>query len=57
LGLDESEENLNWNVAVGMIRPDQRLRDAIDGALERLRADRTVDRIYGRYGIVLQAPR
>jgi polar amino acid transport system substrate-binding protein len=57
LGLDESEENLNWNVAVGMVRPDQSLRDAIDGALERLRADGTVDRIYGRYGIVLQAPR
>jgi polar amino acid transport system substrate-binding protein len=57
LGPDESEANLNWNVAVGMVRPDERLRDAIDGALERLRADGTVDRIYGRYGIVLQSPR
>ena len=57
LGPDESEANLNWNVAVGMVRPDESLRDAIEGALERLRADGTVDRIYRRYGIVLQSPR
>ena len=57
LDLDESEANLNWNVAVGMVRPDERLRDAINGALERLRADGTVDRIYRRYGMVLQPPR
>jgi polar amino acid transport system substrate-binding protein len=57
LGLDESEANLNWNVAVGMVRPDERLRDAIEGALERLRADGTVDRIYGHYGVALQSPR
>jgi hypothetical protein len=48
LGLDESEANLNWNVAVGMVRQDEKLRDAIEGALERLRSDGTVDRIYGR---------
>jgi polar amino acid transport system substrate-binding protein len=57
LDRDENEANLNWNVAVGMVRPDERLRDAIEGALERLRADGTVERIYGRYGIVLQSPR
>jgi polar amino acid transport system substrate-binding protein len=57
LGLDESEANLNWNVAVGMVRPDDKLREAIDAALERLRADGTVERIYARYGIVLQSPR
>jgi polar amino acid transport system substrate-binding protein len=57
LGPDESEANLNWNVAVGMVRPDEKLRDAIEGALERLRADGTIERIYGRYGIVLQSPR
>ena len=34
LDLDESEANLNWNVAVGMVRPDERLRDAINGALD-----------------------
>ena len=57
LAPDESEANLNWNVAVGMVRPDDGLRDAIDGALERLRADGTVERIYGRYGVALQAPK
>jgi polar amino acid transport system substrate-binding protein len=57
LDRDESEANLNWNVAVGMVRPDESLRDAIDGTLERLRADGTMDRIYRRYGVVLQLPR
>jgi polar amino acid transport system substrate-binding protein len=57
LDRDESEANLNWNVAVGMVRPDDSLRDAIDTALERLRADGTIDRIYRRYGIVLQSPK
>lgn len=56
LDRDESEANLNWNVAVGMVRPDDSLRDAIDGALERLRADGTVAKIYQRYGVVLQPP-
>ena len=54
---DESEANLNWNVAVGMVRPDDKLRDAIEAALERLRADGTIERIYARYGVVLQSPR
>jgi polar amino acid transport system substrate-binding protein len=57
LDLDESETNLNWNVAVGMVRPDEKLREAIEGTLERLRADGTVDRIYRRYGIILQSPK
>jgi polar amino acid transport system substrate-binding protein len=54
---DESEANLNWNVALGMVRPDDKLSDAIEGALARLRADGTVERIYKRYGVVLQAPK
>ncbi|MEY9179506.1 polar amino acid transport system substrate-binding protein [Bradyrhizobium sp. USDA 326] len=57
LDRDESIADLNWNVAVGMIRPDDALREAIDRALERLRSDGTIDRIYGRYGVVLQAPK
>jgi len=40
-----------------MVRPDEKLRDAIEAALQRLRADGTVERIYGRYGVVLQSPR
>jgi polar amino acid transport system substrate-binding protein len=57
LGPDESEANLNWNVAVGMVRPDDKLREAVEDALARLRADGTVDRIYARYGTALQAPK
>jgi polar amino acid transport system substrate-binding protein len=57
LDRDESEANLNWNVAVGMVRPDDSLRDAIDGALERLRADGAVERIYRRYGVILPSPK
>jgi polar amino acid transport system substrate-binding protein len=40
-----------------MVRPDEKLRDAIEGALERLRADGTVERIYRRYGVTLQSPK
>jgi polar amino acid transport system substrate-binding protein len=57
LELDESEANLNWNVAVGMVRPDEKLRDAIDGAMDRLLADGTVERIYRRYGVMLRSPK
>jgi polar amino acid transport system substrate-binding protein len=57
LDRDESVTDLNWNVAVGMVRPDDALRQAIDGALDRLRSNGTIDRIYRRYGIVLQAPK
>lgn len=57
LALDESEKELNWNVAIGMVKPDDKLRDAVDGALERLKADGTVERIYKRYGVALQSPK
>jgi polar amino acid transport system substrate-binding protein len=57
LGLDDSEPNLSWNVAVGMVRPDDSLKDAVDHAMERLSADGTVERIYHRYGVTLQKPR
>jgi len=57
LGFDESEPNLNWNVAVGMVRPDDNLRNAVDQAMDRLSADGTVERIYRRYGVALQAPK
>ena len=54
---DESEADLNWNVAVGMVRPDDALRNAIDAALSKLRDDGTVERIYRRYGVTLQPPK
>jgi polar amino acid transport system substrate-binding protein len=47
---------LSWNVAVGMMRPDEPLRQAIDGAVEQLLADGTVERIYMRYGAELRPP-
>jgi polar amino acid transport system substrate-binding protein len=40
-----------------MVRPDDKLRNAVNDALDHLRADGTVERIYARYGIVLQAPK
>jgi len=57
LDRDESEADLNWNVAVGMTRPDDAMRNAIDAALSKLRDDGTVERIYRRYGVTLQAPK
>jgi polar amino acid transport system substrate-binding protein len=57
LSLDDSEPTLAWNVAVGMVRPDPALREAIDGAMDKLRADGTVAKIYARYGVALQAPK
>src|SRR5207247_1671140 len=57
LALDESEANLHRDVAVGMVRPDKARRDAIDEIMERLRADGTVERIYRRYGVILQSPK
>jgi polar amino acid transport system substrate-binding protein len=53
----EDEPDLNWNVAVGMVNPDQKLRDGIDAALEALLADGTLARIYARYGVELQPPK
>jgi polar amino acid transport system substrate-binding protein len=53
---DESLRDLVWNEAVGMRRPDDALREAIDAALARLRADGTIHRIYARYGIALLPP-
>ena len=57
LNLDESVADLNWNVAVGMVRPDVALQDVIDQALQRLTADGTIDRIYRRYGVTLHSPK
>jgi polar amino acid transport system substrate-binding protein len=53
----ETEKDLVWNVAVGMRRPDDALRQAIDQAIDRLSADGVIAGIYRRYGVTLQAPR
>jgi polar amino acid transport system substrate-binding protein len=52
----EGEADLNWNVAVGMLSPDEKLRQDIDAALQALLADGTLARIYARYDIELQPP-
>jgi polar amino acid transport system substrate-binding protein len=54
---DETQHDLVWNVAVGMRRPDDALRHAIDDAIDRLSADGLIAEIYRRYGIALQPPR
>jgi polar amino acid transport system substrate-binding protein len=52
----DSEPDLNWNVAAGLLRPDDRLRQRVDAAIEALLADGTIARIYARYGIELRPP-
>jgi polar amino acid transport system substrate-binding protein len=54
---DEAERDLVWNAAVGIRKPDEQLLAAIDAALDRLRADGTVETIYAKYGISLLPPR
>jgi polar amino acid transport system substrate-binding protein len=52
----DNDPDLQWNVAVGLIRPDDKLRQRIDAAVETLLADGTIARIYARYGIELRPP-
>jgi polar amino acid transport system substrate-binding protein len=52
----DNDPDLRWNVAVGLIRPDDKLRQRVDAAVEALLADGTIARIYARYGIELQPP-
>jgi polar amino acid transport system substrate-binding protein len=54
---DEGDQRLVWNIAVGMRKPDQALRDAMDKAIDKFRADGTIAGIYGRYGVTLQPPK
>jgi polar amino acid transport system substrate-binding protein len=48
--------DFNWNVAVGMIGPDDRLRQQIDAALGDMLTDGTIAGIYARYGIEQRPP-
>jgi polar amino acid transport system substrate-binding protein len=52
----DGDADLNWNVAVGMISPDDKLRERIDQALEALLADGTLPRLYARYGMAFRPP-
>jgi polar amino acid transport system substrate-binding protein len=48
--------DFSWNLAIGMIGPDDRLRQQVDAALGDMLTDGTVARIYARYGIELRPP-
>lgn len=52
----DGDPDLNWNVAVGMISPDDKLRQRIDAAVEALLADGTIERAYARYGLTFRPP-
>jgi polar amino acid transport system substrate-binding protein len=49
--------DLNWNVAVGVVKPDAALLAAINAALDKLMAAGTVKTIYASYGVTLAPPR
>jgi polar amino acid transport system substrate-binding protein len=55
--IDALEPSFSWNVSVGMSKPDNQLRAAIDSALDKLTADGTIKRIYAKYGIELHPPK
>jgi polar amino acid transport system substrate-binding protein len=57
LPAQDAQPELAWNVAVGLRRPDDAMREAIDAALDRLSDDGTIAQIYGRYGVSVQRPR
>jgi len=52
----EGDPDLSWNLAVGLRRADEPLREAIDRAIDRLLADGAIARIYARYGIEHRPP-
>jgi polar amino acid transport system substrate-binding protein len=50
------DPDTSWNLAVGMIGPDDKLCQQVDAALSDMLADGTVARIYARYGIDTRPP-
>jgi polar amino acid transport system substrate-binding protein len=50
------EPDLQWNVAVRLLNSDDRLRDAVDQAIDHLTASRAIQTIFGRYGISYRPP-
>ena len=57
MDIDKLEPDFGWNVSVGMSKPDDKLRAAINSALDQLTADGTIKRIYAKYGIDLRPPK
>ncbi|MEH2535274.1 ABC-type amino acid transport substrate-binding protein [Bradyrhizobium sp. AZCC 1588] len=52
----DNDSDLNWNIAAGLLHPDDKLQQRVDAAIEALLADGTIARIYARYGIELRPP-
>jgi polar amino acid transport system substrate-binding protein len=52
----DNDQDLNWNIAAGLLRPDDKLQARVDAAIEALLADGAIARIYARYGIELRPP-
>ena len=52
----DNDQDLSWNIAAGLLRPDDKLQRRVDEAIETLLADGTIARIYARYGIELRSP-
>jgi polar amino acid transport system substrate-binding protein len=50
------DPDLQWNVAVRLVNADEALREAVNQALDRLLADRTIPDILGRYGMTYLPP-
>ncbi len=50
------DPELQWNVAVRLVNADPPLRDAVDQALDRLLAERTIQDILGKYGLTYVPP-
>jgi polar amino acid transport system substrate-binding protein len=57
IDIDGLEPDFSWNVSVGMSKPDDKLRAAINTALDQLTEDGTIRRIYAKYGVDLQPPK
>jgi len=53
---EDSEPELKWTVAVGLRRADAPLVEAVNAAVAALIADRTIARIYAKYGVEHRRP-
>lgn len=50
------DPELQWNVAVRLLNADDALRDAVNQAIDRLLADRTIPDIFAKYGVSYRPP-
>jgi polar amino acid transport system substrate-binding protein len=52
----DNDQDMSWNIAAGLLGPDDKLRQRLDTVIEGLMADGTIARIYARYGVELRPP-